>query len=114
MTVALVLFAIAAAGGALMAFLRFSNKPIPMPLALLHGTLAAVGLVVLAIHAFDAAGTSQARVALGIFVVAALGGFTLFSFHLRKKQLPIPLVVIHGAVAVVAFLILLLGVIGAS
>jgi hypothetical protein len=114
MTVALVLFALAAGGGVLLAFLRLSNRPLPTALALLHGALAASGLAALAFHALGTAGTGQARVALAIFVVAALGGFVLFSFHLQKKQLPVPLVVIHGAVAVVAFLILLAAVLGAS
>ena len=114
MIVALVLFAVAAAGGALLAFLRLSNKPLPTPLALLHGALAACGLAALAFHALGPAGASQARLALAIFVVAALGGFVLFSLHLRKKPLPVPLVLVHGAVAVVAFLILLVAVIGAS
>lgn len=114
MTLALVLFAIAAAGGAFLAFLRLSNRPLPTALALGHGVLAATGLAALAVHALGPAGTERARLALGIFVVAALGGFTLFSFHLRRKQLPVPLVVVHGAVAVVAFLVLLSSVLAAS
>ena len=50
--------------------------------------------------------------ALPLFVVAAIGGFTLLSFHLRKRSLPIPLMLVHGGVAVVAFLVLLSLVIG--
>ncbi len=107
MIVTLILFAVAAAGGVVLAFLRLSNKPLPTPLALAHGALAASGLIALALHAFDAAAHARARLALGLFVVAALGGFALYSFHLRRKQLPVPLVVIHGGVAVIAFLVLL-------
>jgi hypothetical protein len=112
MTLALALFAVAAVGGALLAYLRFSNKPIPIPLALLHGALAASGLVVLAVGVLNDNAPSRAGLALGLFVLAALGGFVLFSFHLRKQQLPAPVVVIHGAVAVIAFLILLVSVVG--
>jgi len=111
MTIALVLFAIAAAGGLVLASLRLTNKPLPMPLALLHGALAAAGLLVLAVAAFGANGTGQTRLALGLFVLAALGGFALFSFHLRGKQLPVPIVIVHGLVAVAAFLILLVAVV---
>ena len=107
MTIALVLFAVAAAGGLLLAFLRLTNKALPMPLALVHGALAATGLLLLAVAAFGVKGTGQTRLALGLFVLAALGGFTLFSFHLRSRQLPVPIVVVHGLVAVAAFLILL-------
>jgi hypothetical protein len=107
MITALILFAVAAAGGLLLAFLRFSNKPLPLPLALVHGAVAAGGLVSLALAVFGSKGAGQTQLALGLFLLAALGGFLLFSFHLRKKQLPIAVVVVHGVVAVVAFLILL-------
>lgn len=114
MTIALALFAVAAAGGLFLAYLRFSNKPLPLPVALLHGALAASGLVVLASVALGADGTNRARLALGVFVLAALGGLTLFSFQLRKKQLPLPIVALHGLVAVTAFLILLSAVMAAG
>ena len=107
MLTALIIFGIAAAGGLLLAFMRVTNKPLPMPLALLHGALAATGLVLLAVAAFGAGGAERARLALGLFVLAALGGFVLFSFHLRKKQLPLGIVVVHALVAIAAFLILL-------
>ena len=107
MMTALILFGVAALGGLLLVFLRVTNKPLPTPLALLHGALAAAGLVALAMSVFGAGGAGGASLALGLFVVAALGGFLLFSFHLRKKQLPMGIVVIHALVAITAFLILL-------
>lgn len=113
MTAPLVLFAIAAAGGLVLAYLRLTNKPLPMPLALLHGALAAAGLVAL-IVAVVGDGPTQARIALVLFLVAALGGFFLFSFHLRKKALPVPVVAVHGLVAVAAFVVLLLGAVAAG
>jgi hypothetical protein len=107
MITALILFAVAAAGGLLLAFLRFSKRPLPMPLALVHGALAAGGLVSLALAVFGPKGSGQTQLALGLFLLAAVGGFLLFSFQLRKKQLPIAVLVVHGVVAVIAFLILL-------
>jgi hypothetical protein len=53
-------------------------------------------------------GSSGAKTALILFVIAALGGFGLFFHHLRKAALPIWLVVVHALVAVIAFVILLL------
>src|SRR5262249_45697373 len=94
-----------------MAIIRFTGKPLPpMGLALLHGALGAAGLVALIVFVMGATGQSKASLALAGFVIAALGGFALFSFHLRKKALPIPLVLVHGLVAVVSFVILLLAV----
>ena len=107
MITALIIFGLAAAGGLLLAVMRVGNKPLPLPLALLHGALAATGLVLLAVSVFGGGAADGARLALGLFVVAALGGFLLFSFHLRKKQLPLGVMVIHAVVAVAAFLILL-------
>ena len=108
-----VLFAIAAAGGATLAVLRLTNRPLPLALALVHGAVAAAGLVVLiaAIVGGTAVGTMPTA-ALAVFLIAAIGGFALFSFHLRNKSLPIPLMLVHGGVAVVAFLMLLSQAIG--
>jgi len=114
MTTALVLFGVAALGGLVLVFLRVGNKPLPLPLALLHGLLAASGLVLLALSVFDSAAAGGARVALGLFVLAAIGGFVLFSFHLRKKQLPMGVVMVHALVAIAGFLLLLGAVVSAA
>ena len=45
--------------------------------------------------------------ALGLLVIAALGGFVLFSQHLRKTPLSIPLMVAHASLAVAGFVTLL-------
>jgi len=112
MLIATVLFAIAALGGAFLAALRFQMKELPFPVAILHGLLAASGLVALLLAVVNGNAVGSAKIALGLFVVAALGGFFLFSLHLRKRELPIPVVLIHAVVAVVAFAILVIGVLG--
>jgi hypothetical protein len=114
MTLALVLFALAAAGGSFLAYLRFSDKPLPMGLALGHGAGAVAGLVALLLVVLRAGGGGHASLALGLFAAAALGGLTLFSFHMRSKALPIGLVVGHGLLALAALIVLALGVMRAS
>lgn len=110
MNVAVILFAIAALGGVVMAVMRFSGRDLPpMGLAILHGVTAAAGLVALLLAVIGSSVSTMTTVALVGFVVAALGGFYLFSFHLRRQALPIPPVVIHGLLAVVSFVILLVG-----
>ena len=104
----IVLFGVAALGGLALAILRFRNRPLPMSLALVHGAVAAIALVMLLIVAIGPTGTGMERIALAGFVFAALGGFFLFSFHVRKERLPIGVVVIHGLVAVVSFLALVM------
>ena len=104
------LFAIAALGGVVMAVIRFRGTPHPPSwLAMLHGLLAAAGLTLLAYAVATMSVPSLAVIALALFVAAALGGVILnLNYHLRGEPLPIWLVVVHAAVAVLAFCALLL------
>jgi hypothetical protein len=98
---ALVLFLIAAVGGIALVGLRLANKPLPMALALIHGAVAAIGLVLLALDLFKQPSPAKpAVIALVLLVVAALGGFVVFSFHLRRRPIPIPLTIVHALIAV--------------
>ncbi len=111
MTLAAVLLAIAALGGVVMAVMRFMGRELPpMGLAIVHGLFAASGLVALLVAVVGANAPTQTNIAAGGFVLAALGGFFLFSFHLRRKALPKPVVLVHGLVAVVSFVLLLIGI----
>ena len=115
MTLSAILFGVSALGGIVMAIMRFTGKETPpMGLALLHGALAASGLVALIVAVTGSNLPAQATIALGGFVIAALGGFFLFSFHLKRQALPIPVMVIHALVAVISFVILLLAILGAQ
>ena len=112
MTIALVLFALAALGGVTMAAMRLrgAERP-PTGLALAHGAAAAAGLIALIVAVMNMSDPGPARTALLVFIIAAAGGFYLFAQHMTKKVLPIPVMVIHGLVAVVGFIILLMAVI---
>ncbi|OGU66306.1 MAG: hypothetical protein A2X62_12305 [Stygiobacter sp. GWC2_38_9] len=105
---AVLFFSAAAIGGIILAVKTFKNKPLPMPLSLIHGGLATAGLIMLIFGIAATAEPGNALIALIIFAVAALGGFALFSFHLRKKDSPKALVLIHGGAAVLAFMLLLI------
>ena len=89
MTIALVLFGIAALGGLYLASIRLrgAERP-PTAIALVHGAVAAAGLVALLVAVMGASDPGLARTALAVFVVAALGGFFLFAQHAQKKALP--------------------------
>ncbi|HEY3586009.1 MAG TPA: hypothetical protein VGK85_02605 [Myxococcaceae bacterium] len=112
MLTALVLFAIAALGGVTMAVMRFrgAERP-PTALALLHGAFAAAGIIVLIVAMLSTPNPAQARTALVLFIVAALGGFYLFAQHVQKRALPIPVILVHALIAVIGFLVLLVVVI---
>jgi glucose uptake protein GlcU len=111
MTTAAILFAIAALGGAVLAAMRLGGRELPpMGLAIVHGLFAAAGLVTLIVAVVGAGFSTATAVALVGFVIAAIGGFVLFSYHLRRQALPVTYVFGHGAVAVVSFVILLLAI----
>ena len=106
--IALGLFAIGALFGLTMAAMHFRGvSPPRVWLVAVHSVFVAAGLIVLFVAVWpDFSG--RAAWALGIFVLAALGGFTMaLGFHLRRMRLPSGLVVGHGALAVIAFLVLL-------
>jgi hypothetical protein len=56
-----------------------------------------------------------AQIALGVFVLAALGGAVLFfGFHMKEQALPIPFVIGHGLIAVIGYVLLLVSLYGAA
>ena len=107
---ATVLLAMTALGGLSRAAIRFGGKPAPPSwLAMLHGFLAAAGLTLLAYAYFTASVPALAGLALLLFALAAAGGGVLnLGYHLKGAPLPIWLVLVHAAVAVVAFVLLAL------
>jgi len=111
MQLAAIFFALAALGGVTIAGMRLAGIPRPPTwMALGHGTIAAVGLGTLFYAAATQSLPTVALVALGCFIFAALGGAAIFMlFHLRQRPLPIPLIIGHGAIAVFAFVLLLVG-----
>lgn len=108
-----VLFAVAALGGLTLAVMHFRSGGRERPstaLAVVHGLVAAIALVLLIIGVLGAPAGASALpvVALAIFVLAALGGAYLFlGKHLRGQALPSPVVMVHGLAAVAGFLVLL-------
>ncbi|SER17686.1 hypothetical protein SAMN05421690_101113 [Nitrosomonas sp. Nm51] len=107
LTYAIVIFAIAAIGGVFMATKVFSGQLAPWPLSIVHALLGATGLIMLIIMVLEGSAAGAVTAALGLLVVAALGGFYLASLHMKQVVAPKNVVIIHAGVAVVGFLILL-------
>jgi hypothetical protein len=102
---ALFAFGIAAVGGLILAASVLRGRLAPWALSLVHAALGATGLVLTLLAVLGGA-DGYVPIALGLLVVAALGGFFLASFHLRQQPGPKPVVVIHAGVAVLGFLML--------
>jgi len=107
----LALFVVAALLGLFVALALFKKQETSKPAAVAHGLLGAGGLVLLLIYTLQNP-NRLLQVAVGLLVVAALGGFLLFANDLRKKPGPIFLVAVHALAAVVAVVLVLLVVKG--
>lgn len=106
MMLALGLFAVAALGGLIMAIRIFAGGTPPWALSLLHAAFGAAGIVTLYLAIAGTPMGGLAWISLAGFVVAALGGFFLASFHMRGKSHPTGVVILHALLAIGAFALL--------
>jgi len=104
------LLAVSAAGGLVMAAIRFSGKPVPPTwLAMLHGFLSSAALTLLIYACFTVGLPGMAQIALLLFLAAAAGGaFMNLNFHWKMVPLPKWLVVVHAGIAVCGFVLLVI------
>jgi hypothetical protein len=113
---AIVLFALAAAGGLVLAGVRvFGGRNPPASLALLHGLLAGAGLTLLLFAAFTAGLPTLALWGLVLLVLAACGGL-LMNLHYawNRNLIPPPLIYGHALIAVVGFILLIVDALGGA
>jgi hypothetical protein len=105
------LFGIAALGGLVMVFQLMRGRDRPWSwLAMLHGFLGAAGLTLVLYATAMAGEPSLVNMGLVVLVLAALGGVTLaLKYHVNMLPLSRPLVFGHAALAVVGFLLVLVG-----
>lgn len=103
------LLAISAIGGVTMAVIRFGGKPLPPTwLAMLHGFLSAAAVTLLLYASFAVGLSIVANAALVLFLIAAAGGVYMnLEFHWKSLPLPKWLVLVHAAIAVAGYLLLL-------
>ena len=104
--VCIVLFAVAAVFGVINLVRILAADRAPRATVYIHGAFAAVSLVLLIIYSII---NSQAApiVAVILFIIAALGGFTLFGIDVATKKPPAWLAFVHGIVALAGFVFLL-------
>lgn len=106
-TYAIIILAITAIGGLLMATKVLSGRQAPWFLSIVHALLGATGLILLVIAAVESDWSGRLSASLALLVIAALGGFYLASQHFRGNVSPKGIVLIHAGVAAIGFLSLL-------
>lgn len=107
--IAIIIFAIAAVGGLFLASKVLTGKLAPWAVSIVHALLGATGLVALILAVLEPGGAEDVRLtaALGLLVIAALGGFYLASIHMKGYVAPRNIVFVHAGIAVIGFLTLL-------
>lgn len=106
--IASVLLGITAAGGLLMAVIRFSGAERPPSwLAMAHGLLAGSGLTLLLYAGFTAGIPTRAWIGTVLLGVAALGGVYLnLAFHTKQLAIPKTIVIVHALLAVAGYVLI--------
>lgn len=108
MTIAIIVFfALAAVFGLTLLTFVLRDRPTPKVVAMLHGICAATGLVLLIVYGFTEANNVIFGIA-GIFLVVALVGFYMITRDLSGHGVPKSIAIIHGSVAIIGFIILII------
>jgi hypothetical protein len=111
MAVAVCLFALAAVGGLVMLVQVFRGAQRPWSwLAMGHGFLASAGLTLLIYASLKAGVPGLVNTGLVVLLAAAMGGGLLaLKYHVNMLPLSRPIVIGHALLAVVGFLLVLVG-----
>ena len=108
MAYAMFFLGIAAASGAALGAFRLKDREPPVALAMVHGLIALVGVVVLIFWAFTQKKVPGILIAsIVLFITTLFGGLVAMSYHVRGKLLPLPLVALHATAGVNAYVFLI-------
>lgn len=103
--ISILIFALTALLGVYLLTFVLQKKETPKGIAFTHGPLGAVGILILLIYSIIF--TPKPMVSLIIFIIAALGGFVLIYRDLTGKSLPRWLAIVHGSIAIIGFISLI-------
>lgn len=101
---AIIIFALAASGGLFLLSYVLRSKETPKGVAFIHGSVAAVGIVLLIIYC--SIYSPSPWISLVLFILAAFGGFFMMYKDLTGNPVPKSVAIIHGLVAVISFILL--------
>lgn len=106
--IAIALFIIAAMFGLFILFAVLRNQPTPKGAVFTHGPIAATALLILLYGIFYGGHSGGLIITSAtLFVLAALGGLTMFAFDMLGRPIPKKIAIIHPLVAVFALILLI-------
>src|SRR5262249_50003778 len=86
----------------------FNGKPTPKVYVYWHGPIALIGVTLVLIAVYYGRHHPIIVISTVLFILAALGGVTLFTMDMLKKPLPKWLVVVHPILALIALILLVI------
>lgn len=106
--IGIIFFIMTAIFGTIILSAILKNMPTPKPVVFLHGAGALIAILVMA--SFLAAGHFNTLFVISfvLFILAALGGLTLFTIDMQGKPIPKAIALIHPLVALSALLLLII------
>ncbi|EKD54582.1 MAG: hypothetical protein ACD_60C00068G0024 [uncultured bacterium] len=104
---AIVFFILAASLGLVLLTAILRDRPTYKPIVFMHGTIAGIALIILVTYVALGHTDTLLITSLVLFVLAALGGFTLFTFDINDKPIPKKLAIMHPLLAVVSLILLI-------
>lgn len=110
--VALIVLLVAILIGASLAMLHLRGTSPAIPVALVHGVFAFIGIALVIATFVQRELPGEAMMALVLFLVAALLGSMSFVMHVKEKPIPKPLILGHAGLALLAYVVLLFSWLG--
>lgn len=105
--VALIFLGLAVLFGGIILNSILKNKRTPKPMVMLHGSVGLFAILVLVGYIVAGHYSPLLISSLILFLVAAIGGVTLFVFDIKRKNLPLPIVLCHPLIAISGVITLL-------
>jgi hypothetical protein len=105
---AIVFFIFAALLGLVLLIAILKNKPTPKPVVFIHGIIAALALLMLVTYVALGHTSTLLITSLVLFVLAAIGGITMFTFDMSGKPVPKMLALGHPALAITSIILLII------
>jgi hypothetical protein len=103
---AICFFALAALLGVYLLSFVLQDKSTPKGVALTHGPIAAIGLIILIIYAI--LNNPSPYISIILFVLAAAGGAILIYRDITGKKIPYWMAIGHGFTAIAGFIFLII------
>ena len=108
---AIILFILTAVFGLQLFLAVFRNEKTPKKFVVFHGSFAFIALLVFVAYIASGHYDKLLIISFALFILAAIGGFTMFTFDMNKKPIPKLIAMIHPVFALTALVILIIYVI---